>query len=487
MAAMTYQSKTVNWPHQEACHDWVVDKFQAKERGLMLALPMGVGKSKLAVDIAGEHAVRCAERSQPCKVLVLCPLSVAFVWPREFRKHCGLDYSISVDNHLSFEFMQQENPLELAVLVVHYDAAWREPLRSWLLAQSWNIVIADESHKFKALPKYRKNPSTGEWEVTAGKLAAFMADLSRRSAFRLCLTGTPMAHSPQDVFSQVRFLDHGERFGNSSWQFLQHYGSYGGYQGKTIVGWQHRDELSAKYNQIAWTCPPDVVQLPEAVHEMREFSLGKEAEAAYAEMWRTLCAEVEDGEITAANGAVAFLRLQQITSGIGKLTTGNVARIDKGKQQLLEDFLDDLPTEEKVVVFCQFRDDLAAVKEAAETTPGRRYAEISGSDKSGLSPDALFAEGANILGVQLQSGGVGVDLTAARYCVYFSPGLSLANYEQSLKRVWRPGQTKPVLFLHLIARHTIDQTLYDRLQDRKDLVEGILELARTPKKQEVAA
>lgn len=485
---MTYQSLTERWPHQQACHNWMLDKFSQQERGLLLALPMGVGKSKLAVDAIGEHIARNIERGTKTRVLILCPLSVVGVWPREFRKHLGLrgwdEGKLAIIAHrdprgsiLQYEWYEQDTAAEHIVLIMHYDAAWRRDVGEWLLGKRWNIIVADESHKFKAMPRY--DHRTGE--PTHGKLAAFMAQLGQRAAFKLALTGTPMAHSPQDIFSQMRFLDGGKRFGNSPYQFLQRYARYGGYAGKEVVGWQQSEDMAAKISTAMWTCPPDVVQLPDAIHETREFDLSPEASKAYAEMWETLCAQVEAGEITAQNGAVAFLRLQQITSGIGRLDGDKTVRIDRGKQKLLEDFLGDIESTEKVVVFCQFRDDLEAVKSAADAIPGRVYGEISGSAKDGLSADATFADGANIVGVQLQSGGVGIDLTAARYCVYFSPGLSLANYEQSLKRVHRPGQTKPVLFLHFNARGTVDETLYERLEKRRDLVEGILELAQARK------
>lgn len=489
---VTYTSKTANWPHQQQCHDWIVDRFRAGERGLMLALPMGVGKSKLVVDLIGEHVLNAYQRDdkRSINILILCPLSVCNVWPREFVRHLGESCFEPHITVLAGDIPQKQMQVEYAlgehhvnVIVCNYDAAWRGKLGEYLLSQVWNFVIGDESHKFKAIPTYRrKGWGNAGWEVSSGKLAAFMADLSKRAAFRLCLTGTPMAHSPADIFSQFRFLDRGQRYGTSGFKFQQRYGRFGGYGGKEIVSWQNQAEMSRLYNEIAWTCPAEVIQLPEAQHVTREFDLGSEARTAYDDMWATLSAQVQDGEITAQNGAVAFLRLQQITSGIGRLTDGSTVRIDKGKQQLLEEFFDDIPTEEKVVVFCQFSADLAAVKAACDCTPERKYAEISGDAKDGLAADATYAAGANCLGVQLQAGGVGIDLTAARYCIYFSPGLSLANYLQSLKRVHRPGQSRPVTFYHFNARDTIDTRLYDRLEKREDLVEGILALAREERK-----
>ncbi len=481
-----YQSKTTAWPHQVQCREWMSERHAAGENGLLLALPMGVGKSKLAVDFIGEYIAEMYDKPKRVKILILCPLSVVGVWPREFQKHMGSGYYLTAPHgtisgrQISFEFAFQQN-VNAVICVCHYEAAWRDPLAFWLLAQKWDIVVADESHKFKAHPKYKRDwgpRDSSTWIASAGKLADFMARLGRRAAYRLALTGTPLAHSPADIFSQARFLDGGKRFGDSPALFMSRYHPIG----QPGAPWVNQHEFSTKLDEIMWKCPEDVVQLPEAVHEVREFDLSKGAMTAYREMWRDLCAQVEDGEITAQNGAVRFLRLQQITSGIGKLDDGSQVVIDAGKQLLLEDFLDDIDPSEKVVVFCQFRHDLASV-EASAQAKGREYGEISGESKTGLSPDALFAEGKSILGVQLQSGGVGIDLTAARYCVYFSPGMSLANYEQSLKRVWRPGQTRPVLFLHLVARGTIDAELYTRLEQRKDLVQGIMDLARAEREK----
>ena len=51
--------------------------------------------------------------------------------------------------------------------------------------------------------------------------------------------------------------------------------------------------------------------------------------------------------------------------------------------------------------------------------------------------------GAQVLAVQISAGGIGVDLTRARYSIYYSLSFSLGEYDQALSRVHRPGQTRP--------------------------------------------
>jgi SNF2 family DNA or RNA helicase len=76
--------------------------------------------------------------------------------------------------------------------------------------------------------------------------------------------------------------------------------------------------------------------------------------------------------------------------------------------------------------------------------------------------------------VQIESGGVGVDLTRARYALYYSLGFSLGSYEQSLARIHRPGQTRPVEYIHLLAEGTIDEKIMTALALRADVVNTVL-------------
>ena len=82
---------------------------------------------------------------------------------------------------------------------------------------------------------------------------------------------------------------------------------------------------------------------------------------------------------------------------------------------------------------------------------------------------------APVLAVQIDSGGVGVDLTRARYAIYYSLGFSLGSYEQSLARIHRPGQTRPVEYIHLLAEGTVDEKVMAALARRSDVVNTVLQ------------
>jgi SNF2 family DNA or RNA helicase len=84
----------------------------------------------------------------------------------------------------------------------------------------------------------------------------------------------------------------------------------------------------------------------------------------------------------------------------------------------------------------------------------------------------------SVLGVQIQAGGVGVDLTRAAVGIFYSCGYSLGEYLQACARLHRPGQDRSVTLLHLIAEDTIDRQVYEALARREQVVETILALHR---------
>ena len=81
---------------------------------------------------------------------------------------------------------------------------------------------------------------------------------------------------------------------------------------------------------------------------------------------------------------------------------------------------------------------------------------------------------AQVLAVQIQAGGEGVDFTRARYSIFYSVGYQLGKYEQAKARVHRPGQTRPVQHIHLVARNTVDVKIMRALERRAEIVEAIL-------------
>ena len=252
-------------------------------------------------------------------------------------------------------------------------------------------------------------------------------------------------------------------------------------RGREILRWKldHMDELAQKIGLITHVVrTEDVVDLPEFSDVEIAVDLEPAAMKVYRAIKEDMVAQVSQGVITAANAAVATLRLQQVTGGavyeeddMG-MRTGRVIHVSDAKRQALADWLEDAV--EPVVVFARFHTDLDAVHAAAKAN-GRTSYELSGR-RTELAE--WNASEAGVLAVQVQSGGEGIDLTKARLCVYFSLDYNLALYDQSRARTRRPGQSRAVQYVHLIARGTVDEAVYAALNARRSVIDAVLDQLR---------
>ena len=425
----------------------------------MLALGMGCGKSKVACDLVNHWK---AER-----ILIVSPLSVVPVWQEQFERHSSMPWIfIARENEAIGRFVKRVKMLTTTnanrtAVVVNYDAAWREPFIDFATAVGWDALILDESHRAKA---------------PGGRAARGMTTIGKQAGKILALTGTPMPHSPMDIYAQFRILEP-SIFGTNYHSFEQRYAIKGGFEGRQVIGYRNQDDLREKFFSIAYQVDRSVLDLPPALHIERKFDLTGDARKVYDKLEADFVAQVKDGEIVASNAMVKLLRLQQITGGTVAVETEDDTRKDRvsdDKRKNLLDIFEDLPQGEPIVVFCRFVSDLAAVHEAAKEC-GRDSMELSGSRNELAKWNAGEAP---ILAAQIQSGSVGVDMTRAAYVVLYSVGFSLGDYEQALARSHRPGQERPVTYYHLIANDTVDGKVYKALRDRKNAVEEILKDVR---------
>lgn len=419
---------------------------------------MGAGKTLTALELL--------RRWNPGLTLVVAPKAVLQVWERETHKHFPGRWQVQVLNGtLPARAKQAEiaQRRDGAILVTNYEAVWREPLASLLMKALPGTIILDEAHRIKS---------------PGGKASRFLSRLGRVVKRRLVLTGTPAPHSPLDIYALYRFLDP-SIFGYSFVRFRSRYAMMGGFQQHEVIGWQNLEELHEKMYSIAVRVrSEDVLDLPETMDEVLTFKLIPSAARIYRELEKNLLSEIESGTVTAANAMVKLLRLQQLTGGwLRADDTDRPERLDTGKAELLKELLEDMGGQEQVVVFCRFRQDLEAVHGACKAL------SIVSAELSGRRNELQIWEEwrAQVLAAQLQSGGLGIDLSQCRYVVYYSHGFSLGDYQQSRARVHRPGQTRPVTYYHLCAENTVDTKIIKALEKREDLVRFIVDDLRCKK------
>lgn len=450
------RKRTEMWGHQREALT-----FLAARRTALLAMAMGTGKSAVTV-----RALESRDTKRDATVVILCPKSVIEVWPEQFERHAEhtwrvvcLERGTCKDKADDLREALRDPRRPLAV-VVNYESAWREPLGAALQRAEFDAVIYDEVHRIK-------DPG--------GRASKFCKALSLGTAktlpilFRLGLTGTPMPHSPLDVYAQFRAIEPAV-FGTSFTAFKARYAVMNPVITGKVDAYQNLDELAAKMGRHTFQVDASVLNLPDPVHTERVFDLSPRGRAVYREIEENLIAEVEAGTIVASNALAKLLRLRQVTGGTTRTEDGTDVSVDDGKADALAEVLADLPLREPLVIVAVFHADLDRIREVCEAS-GRTVLELSGR-RNELA--AWKSGAADVLAVQIQAGGVGIDLTRACHSILWSVGFSLGEYEQFLARTQRPGQTRFVNYIHLLARGTVDFAVYRALRARASIVESVL-------------
>lgn len=446
------------WPNQEEAFN-----FSMSHNASMLDLDMGTGKTRVAIDVA-------FARNDCYRILVVCPKAVVGVWRENLRKFARDNNWACWDLQKGSVKAKTDNlrewlktPATKQFVVINYDSVWHAPMGDLILKSKFNMVVLDESHRAKA---------------AGSKVSKYLAMLGKRTRYKMCLSGTPMANSPLDVYGQYRFLDP-TIFGTNHARFLQEYAVMGGPELRFIVGFKNQKRLNEKFASIAYTCKmsdvADRLKLPEALPPISKYvQLPSKDLRTMKELNKEFVAECGTGHVVVNNVIVKLVRLQQITSGFcvtkeSVFDNEQEQELNTAKEDMLSEILQDLDPKENVVVFCIFKHDLEAIRRAARANDRKDF-ELSGAENT--LDDWKKSEG-GVIAVQIQAGSEGVDMTKANHAVYFSMPHSLAMYEQSKARLYRPGQTRPVSFLHLIAENTIDESLYRSLVRKKDIIEAI--------------
>lgn len=128
-----------------------------------------------------------------------------------------------------------------------------------------------------------------------------------------------------------------------------------------------------------------------------------------------------------------------------------------------------------MLVFSQFTRFLTAARQRLEDAgieclyldgKTRDRARIIDGFKSGAAPVFL---------ISLKSGGFGLNLTEADYCILLDPWWNPATEAQAVDRVHRIGQTRNVMVYRFVAKDTIEEKVM-ALQARKaELFSSVLD------------
>ena len=136
-------------------------------------------------------------------------------------------------------------------------------------------------------------------------------------------------------------------------------------------------------------------------------------------------------------------------------------------RELLEGYEED---GRKVAVFSFFRQVLDDVSATVGGCP-QIHGAISAEDRQLVLDRFAAKEGFGVLALQIEAGGVGINLQCAQVVILMEPQFKPSTEKQAIARVRRMGQTRKVNAHRLIAKGTVDEALVLLIEQKKQVFE----------------
>ena len=373
--------------------------------------------------------------------LIICQKSKVKDWVDHFHQHymCG---ACDLTKKKDFEwFMNVFIPGGglSCVGVINYELAWRRPELKRLTDFT---LMLDESSLI---------------QNKSAKQTKFIMELNPRNV--ILLSGTPTAGKYENLWTQAQLLGwnisedlYNRQYVN--WKTIESDGYF-----HKIVDmdnpYKNVERLKQKFRDhgAVFMKTEDVYDLPEQTFTTVRVPTSKE----YRKFMDTGYVKMADGtELIGDQVFTKRLYARQLCSMYSK------AKLEAFKELIQS-------TNDRVIVFYNFKHEASQMMAIANEL-GRPWGVISGDHKL-LAPYDNYDN--SIMFIQYQAGAMGLNLQKANKMIYFSLPERSELFEQSKKRIHRMGQHKPCFYWILQCVGSVEETIYQTLQDRKDFTDDL--------------
>ena len=435
-ACKLLQGKLVE-PYQTDGVRWMLEREQ--EFGGFLCDEMGLGKTI--------QTITTMIGNPQSKTLIVCPKSLISQWVSEIRKFAPF-FVVGVyesNTHLV-------NIQNIDILVTSYSLFSSKKVECPLLRHKWNRVIFDEGHEIR------------NWSATRTKnLYKLRADI------RWILTGTPVFNSIKDFTTLCKII---------------------GIPVETVK--TNTAGVCARY-ALRRTKEDVKIDIPECTFENIDLDMYPEEQQLYSEVINDSREQIRNmirysGNIAMHNMDIlecllrcrqAMIHPQLYIDGMAKKNGEEPQKWEYRSKKIekLVEMVQEVPEEEKSIVFCHFIEEMNMVDRLL-TDCGIRTFRIDGSTSTEERAHALESyktcEEKSAILIQIKAGGVGLNIQCATRVFMTSVSWNPATELQAIGRAHRTGQTKPVFVYRLVYKSTeecmsVEESMMN-LQEHKSIV-----------------
>jgi len=487
--------------HQIEGIEFLKGKNPLGGQSFILADEMGLGKTRQAIIAARENGSK--------GVIVVCPASVKINWQREINEVYPEDYSEGHEHSNEVAIIDSRYEVSISTpewFIINYDLLERKiETLEWLIDHGVvDTLILDEAHYIKGDSLRSKAIVGGRKKKKSGQSAAFKG-LAKKVKRVICMTGTPILNRPIELYPLLKAIGHplgknktdfARQFCEMFWmyrlrnsdthkEFTTTQETYFNYYSARLEidivrrwpvmnGATNLDEL--RMALLGWMIrrkKKDVLDLPEKIVSVRECELDKEWKKKYENAWDDYMAFRELNPIEEWNRDNALMA-RHLTE-IGK--TKQVCSLFKVKI-ISEDIKSAIEQEEKVIVFSQYTETIMQIKKEMDEAEIGCFT-YTGSDKMDARQKAIDSfendEKTKVLVLNIDAGGVGINLTKASIVIFADMDWFPGIHEQAEDRAHRIGQKGTVNVYYYVCPKTIEEDIVRLLNSKKGVVDQILE------------
>ncbi len=404
------------------------------------------------------------------------------------KKHLRRINDAKVQRRLTEEWIAGRSVRDIGEEV----AALRAGNVEWLSEIPYQVIVTDESHRIKRIQSQRTKVCL--------RLAAF-------AARRYELSGTISLGDPRDLYPQLKFL--APYVLPETWmEFCDKHVERSPWNKHIVTGYKNLHELNTRLAQVSDQKKlDDCVDLPSRRFETIHFNLTPGQMKDYNYAIKEMMLDVPDkSPQELQNGAVRLMKLLQICSGFyyfdsgtddcdtceklrecvaGGVLPGSLgctqAHVTGERQEQVYgvnpkmdtygDLLEDLLAGgHKVITWAHFTAELDAIESHLKKKK-IGYVRVDGKTTKNIKMlSTKFQEDPDTRVYLGQiSTAIAINLTAAKYVVYYSRTFSLEAWLQSLGRNYRIGQKEKTVVYSLCARGTVEQQQLIALEQKEDV------------------
>lgn len=424
---------------------------------------MGLGKTAMSLTAV----IELLKTGDVKKVLIIAPKKVVEnVWSQEADKWDHLK-NLKISRILGPE-KERRRALEAKTNIF---AINRENV-VWLVGlygNNWpfDMVIVDEMSSFKNHDSKRF------------KALRLVRDRIRRI---VALTGTPAPNGLLDLWSQLFLLDKGERLGRTYTGYRDRYFgsdkrnrqtvfSYKLREGDEILGKEfYEREIMDKISDICFSMKSeDYITLPERIDNDQFIELSDTMYHRYLEFEKEQVLQLLDKEITAVNAAALTNKLLQFSNGCVYDEQKIPVFIHDEKMERLEEVIEELQQKPVLLFYSFISDKDGIMKKFKQARLLKTEQDVTDWNDGKIELFVAHPASAGH-GLNLQFGGNNL--------IWFGCPWSLELYQQAIKRLHRPGITKPVINTRLIVKDTIEIDVIKALSNKTKMQDAVIKAVK---------